>query len=121
MMKYQAKVTFVGPMASEFLKENIAVLFSQDAPEELREFAILHDGKRLAEPIEVGDLFEIDGEAFKVRAVGPVANDNLANLGHLALKFNGETEVEMPGDVCLDDHPVPKIKVGTMICIRRGE
>lgn len=43
MMKYQARVTFVGPMASEFLKENIAVLFSQDAPEELREFAILHD------------------------------------------------------------------------------
>lgn len=120
-MKYQARVTFVGPMASEFLRESIAVLFSQDAPEELREFAILHDGQQLAEPIVVGDVFEIDGEAFKVLAVGPVANENLANLGHLALKFNGEADIEMPGDVCLENKPIPPIKVGTMIYVKQGE
>lgn len=120
-MKYQAVVTFVGPMVSEFLKENIAVLFNQDAPEELREFAILHDGQHLSEPLVVGDVFEISGEAFKVLAVGPVANHNLAHLGHVALKFNGETEVEMPGDVCVEKKDIPTIEIGTRINIRRGE
>jgi PTS system glucitol/sorbitol-specific IIA component len=120
-MKYQAKVTFVGPMASEFLRERIAVLFHEDAPEELREFAILHDGQHLTAPVAVGDVFEIDEVPFRVLAVGPVANDNLANLGHLALKFNGETTIEMPGDMCLEDKPIPSITVGTTIRIRQGE
>jgi PTS system glucitol/sorbitol-specific IIA component len=120
-MKYQAKVTSVGPMASEFLKERIAVLFHENAPEELREFAILHNGRHLAAPVEVGDVFEINAVPFKVLAVGPVANDNLANLGHLALKFNGETAIEMPGDICLEDKPIPPITIGTTIQIREGE
>lgn len=117
MTKYQATVTFIGPLAGEFLAEQIIVLFGQNAPEELAEFAILHDGVELTAPFVAGDRVTIGEAGFEILAVGEVANDNLANLGHLVLKFNGETEVEMPGDVCLAAVPLPEITLGTVITI----
>ncbi len=120
IMKYQAQVKFIGPLATEFLNEGIAVLFNMSAPDELREFAILHDGVELSAEVVAGDTVEIGTEAFKVLAIGPVANGNLADLGHLSLKFNGHHEVEMPGDVCLEAKPMPHITVGTIIRISEG-
>ena len=60
-------------------------------------------------------------DAFTVLAVGDVANNNLENLGHLILKFNGETEPEMPGDVCLENKPLPKLVPGLLIRIEEGK
>jgi len=117
MVKYQARVTFIGPMVSEFLDHNILVLFGNEAPEELREFAVIHDGNELLAPLKVGDTISLDGAKFPVLAVGNVSNDNLANLGHLVLKFNGETSIEMPGDVCLVNKEIPEIKIGTQLII----
>ncbi len=117
MLKYQATVTYIGPLAGEFLAEQIIVLFGQNAPEELAEFALLHDGAELNAPFVAGDTVTIGDHAFQILAVGDVANDNLANLGHLVLKFNGDQEVEMPGDVCLEAVPLPEVMVGTVIMI----
>lgn len=117
MKKYSATITHIGPFAGEFLAEQIIVLFGQDAPEELVEFSLIHDGTELLAPISAGDTVTIGDETFRILAVGEVANNNLANLGHLVLKFNGETEVEMPGDVCLSAVPLPPITVGTVLSI----
>jgi glucitol/sorbitol PTS system EIIA component len=119
MVKYKAKFTQIGPLVSEFLVHNILVLFGSSAPEELAEFAVIHDGQELVEPIVVGDTVSINEESFKVLAVGDVANINLKNLGHLILKCNGMTEPEMPGDVCLEDKPLPIIEVGTTLIVSR--
>jgi PTS system glucitol/sorbitol-specific IIA component len=117
MIKFEAHVVAVGPLVSEFLDENIVVLFGQNAPVELAEFSILHDGngKAVRKPIAPGDAVVIGDRRFTVLAVGDVANDNFKNLGHLVLKFNGEREVEMPGDVCVEREPLPAIDVGTPI------
>jgi PTS system glucitol/sorbitol-specific IIA component len=115
--KYTATITFIGPYAKEFLAEQIIVLFGQNAPEELAEFALLHDGVELSAPFTAGDTVTIGEQAFEILAVGEVANDNLANLGHLVLKFNGDREVEMPGDVCLEAVPLPEVTIGTVITI----
>lgn len=117
MIKYQSVVTFIGPMVDEFLSSGILVLFGEQAPEELRDFAIIHDGKDLLEPVTAGDKVEIGGTPFQILAVGEVANDNLANLGHLVLKFNGEPTVEMPGDVCLEAMTIPPVKIGDVLRI----
>lgn len=117
MKKFEGRVTAVGPLVSEFLDHNIIVLFGQNAPEELAEFTIIHDGRDLAAPVTVGDHVHIDDARFEILAVGDVANDNLRHLGHLVLKFNGENEVEMPGDVCVVAQPLPPIAVGTTIRI----
>jgi glucitol/sorbitol PTS system EIIA component len=121
MVKYQAQITFIGPMVSEFMDHNIVVLFGSSAPDELQEFAILHNGTELYAPLKAGDTVILSGTSFAILAVGDVSNDNLANLGHLVLKFNGETVPEMPGDVCLEKKSLPSVKVGSMLLIEGKE
>ena len=117
MIKYEATVTEIGPLVSEFVNAGILVFFGEDTPEELREFAIIHDGKVLASDVVPGDTVVLDEDSYEVLAVGDVANKNLANLGHLILKFNGLDEAKLPGDVCVEDKPVHQVKVGTVFKI----
>lgn len=120
MVKYEAKVVEIGPLVSEFIEAGIIVLFEIGAPPELVEFSILHEHGPLKGEVVVGDIVLIDSESFRVTAVGDVANQNLANLGHLIMKCNGLTEPELPGDVCVEVKPLPHISVGTEICILDG-
>jgi PTS system glucitol/sorbitol-specific IIA component len=120
VVKYTAQVTQIGPLVSEFIDHGILVLFGADAPEELAEFSVLHDGETLQSPVQPGDEVLLGGETFKVLAVGDVANNNLESLGHLILKFNGQTKVEMPGDICLEAKPLPPVKVGMQLTIQDG-
>jgi len=120
MVKYEAKVVELGPLVEEFLEAGIIVLFEIGAPPELAEFSILHEHGPLQAEVIVGDIIMIDDEAFRVTAVGDVANQNLANLGHLIMKCNGLPEPELPGDVCVEVKPLPPISVGTKICILDG-
>ena len=120
MHKYEARVTEIGPYVSEFIEHNILVLFGEQAPEELAEFAVLHDGKTLNGTLKVGDVVTLGEERYSILAVGEVANQNLANLGHLVLKFNGEHEPEMPGDVCVEAKPLPEIEPGLLIRINES-
>ena len=117
MIKYQARVTGIGPLVKEFIEAGILVFFGEGAPPELAEFSILHDGKKPKANVTSGDTIYIDDNTYKVLAVGEVANTNFANLGHLIIKFNGKTKVELPGDVCVEAKPVPQIKPGTLLKI----
>jgi len=45
------------------------------------------------------------------KAVGPVANENFINLGHLVLKLDSATEAALPGDVSCSFTNKPEIKV----------
>ena len=121
MIKYQATITAIGPYVAEFIDHNILVLFGDQAPEELAEFSIIHDGKEMQGTLTVGDVIYLGDAGFAVLAVGEVANDNLKNLGHLIIKFNGETEPEMAGDVCVEAKPLPAIEPGLEIRIEEGK
>jgi glucitol/sorbitol PTS system EIIA component len=46
-----------------------------------------------------------------------VANDNMVNLGHMDLKANGEVEPPLPGDICLEELPLPEPRPGTTLVI----
>lgn len=118
MIKYSAKITEIGPLVSEFIDAGILVFFGSTAPDELREFAILHDGTQLNEDVVPGDQICLDDFCFRVLAVGEIANKNLAALGHFIVKFNGETTPEMPGDICTKAQPLPQVTVGMRLEIR---
>lgn len=117
MIKYAATVTAIGPLTGEFVEAGILVLFGASAPDELKDFAIIHDGVELTAPLAAGDVISVDAGRFNVLAVGDVASENLKNLGHLVMKFNGQTEPELPGDVCVESQPLPPVAVGTVIRI----
>ena len=46
-----------------------------------------------------------------VTAVGPVANENFVNLGHLVLKLDSASEAALPGDVSCSYTNIPEIKI----------
>lgn len=117
MIKFKATVTDIGPLVSEFINADILVFFGEDTPEELREFSIIHNGEKLLQDVVPGDQINIDDSSYKVLAVGNVANLNLANLGHLIIKFNGLTEAKLPGDVCVENKEIPPIHIGTVLTI----
>ena len=119
--KYQTTVTTIGEMAAEFAAEGILVFFGPRAPEELHDFAIITGQSELASPVVVGDTIHIDDASFPVVSIGPVANDNIANLGHLVVKFNGLTEPELPGDVSLPAVGAPVPGPGSVIRITSEE
>ena len=121
MIKFEATVTQIGPMVTEFINAGILVFFGPDAPPELVEFSIIHDGKELIEDVVPGDVVMIDDESYKVIAVGEVANSNFRNLGHLIMKFNGKDKAELPGDVCVEEKPIPEVDVGTKLKVLSAE
>jgi glucitol/sorbitol PTS system EIIA component len=113
LVKYEATVIEIGPLVDEFTEAGILVFFSDEAPPELREFSIIHDGKKLRDNVVPNDIIVIDKNSYKVLAVGEVANTNLSNLGHLIIKFNGQNEPKLPGDVCVEKKPVHKVEIGS--------
>ncbi|WP_067473784.1 PTS glucitol/sorbitol transporter subunit IIA [Nocardia amamiensis] len=100
-IRYDTVVTHVGEMVPGFVEQGIVILFGDQAPAELHEISVLHKPTVTVGGLTAGDVIEIGGERFPVLAVGHVADQNLINLGHIDLKFNGEGTPQLPGDVCL--------------------
>lgn len=119
MIVYDSTVTGIGELVPAFAAEGVLVFFGRDAPEELHSFCIMHEVSTRSGELMVGDFIEVAGQEFKVLALGSVANENLMNLGHLNLKANGQTEAELPGDVCVAMAPLPEIVVGNKFSITR--
>lgn len=118
---YDLTVTHVGPLVDEFTEAGIWVFFREGAPDELTEFALLHQATPPDAPIAAGQTIEIAGQRMPITAVGDVANDNIANLGHLVLKANGACEPELPGDVCIAAQPLPTPTIGMTVRIWQDE
>lgn len=115
-LKYETTVVKLGPLVHDFIDSGILVFFGMDAPEELAEFAILHEHTTLHAQVVAGDVIQINEDSYPVLCVGEVANENLSNLGHFIIKFNGYTEPEMPGDISVaEQSKLPVIEPGTTI------
>ncbi len=111
--KYRATVTSIGDFAGEFINEGVLVFFAESAPDELKEVAVIHNrSEPQISDIAVGDTISLGGEKFPVLAVGSVANENIKNLGHIVIKFNGLNEAEMDGDITVPEVGIPVIKPG---------
>lgn len=116
-VRYDSVITGIGEEAPPFFSEGIAVLFSEDAPEELHEISIVHRPSVTNGGIRPGDRIVLGDETIIITAVGPVANENLVNLGHFVVKRNGATEHSQPGDVCCDVGEIPQVEVGDVFRI----
>jgi glucitol/sorbitol PTS system EIIA component len=119
-LRYSTVVTAVGSMVPEFTAEGLLVWFAEGAPEELHEFSVLHRPTVTAGGVVPGDMVRLDGVELRVLAVGPVANANLVQLGHLDLKANGATTAPLVGDVCVERLPLPAVGPGSLLEIVAG-
>ena len=115
--RYATTVTAVGEQVAEFVTQGLLIWFAEGAPEELHFFTVLHRPTVTTGGVRPGDLVRIDDKAFRVTAVGEVANDNMVNLGHIDMKANGVSEAPLPGDLCLEELPLPEPRPGTTLVI----
>lgn len=100
MRYYRSRILRCGELAEEFFREGVIVFFGQQAPDELQEYSVIHEHTTPpSAELQPGDIITINGQQLEVLAVGGVVNENFRNLGHLVVKFNNSTEVEMAGDV----------------------
>ena len=115
--RYATTVTAVGEQVAEFVDHGLLIWFAEGAPEELHFFSVLHRPTVTTGGVRPGDTVRIDDQVFRVTAVGEVANENMVNLGHMDLKANGDTEPPLPGDICLEELPLPEPRPGTELVI----
>ena len=110
MQIYSSEIVRIGEQANLFLDEGIVVF--GDNPEELQDFAVIHKLEQISGEIVVGTKISLSDSNLEVVSVGPVANENFKNLGHLVLKLDSSTEEAQLGDVrCTFDNK-PNIRIG---------
>ena len=118
-MKYQVKITGLGPDALAFLggEANFMIIFNEDAPPELAEISVLHTKCALNGEIQAGDTLKIGTKEFKITQVGNEAAYTLKQLGHCTLDFSGEDEAFRPGCIMLEKGEVKPedLQIGTTI------
>lgn len=100
---YSTEVTELGPEVAEFLGADLMILFAEGAPPELAEISVNHRPSEKREtPPSPGDVLIIAGNEMRITAIGEKAWPNVLQLGHAVFKFNGATEVELPGEIYID-------------------
>ena len=73
--------------------------------------------EKLVISIAAGQTIRFDDASYTITAVGSEAPVTLAGLGHCTMNFSGQTTVELPGTIYIENKPLPEIKVGTVIQI----
>ena len=79
-MLYRTQVTHIGEYAADALDDNMMILFNDNAPADVADYCFIHP-------------------RYPITAVGDVVNQNLAELGHITIRFDGGAEAEYPGTV----------------------
>ncbi|PLR35633.1 PTS glucitol/sorbitol transporter subunit IIA [Chimaeribacter coloradensis] len=97
---YESTFISVGPSANESLEDNFLITFGEGAPRDVAEYCFIHradvnDGGAFG----AGSMLTIGESEYLVTAVGNVARENLRDLGHITVRFDGAAQAEFPGTV----------------------
>ncbi len=103
---YQTTITRVGENARDALEDNMMITFREGAPADIEAFCFIHSHGALSADLMPGCTLELGGHCYPVTAVGDVAGQNLRELGHITLRFDGHAQAEYPGCVHVSG-PVP--------------
>ena len=114
-MGYKATITEIGSMVKDFIGEKMVIIFNDNAPDALRDMAVLHTIEEWDKDVCKGDKVIIGEKTYTVTAVGDEANETLRTMGHCTLVFNGADSAQLPGHIELAGDGMPDLSVGTSI------
>ena len=114
---YENKVKALGVSVEEFKDAGMLILFGDNAPEELRDYCYSVSVNPINGTIAAGQTLFFDDNAYTITAVGSEAPVTLAGLGHCTVNFSGQTNVDLPGTIYVENKPQPTITEGTVIRI----
>jgi len=116
---YETIVTYIGKKVSDFIKSDMFIIFKENVPEDLKDYCFLHNKNELIQNIEVGNTLLLGDSQYKITAVGEYVNQNLRDLGHITLKFSGESVANVAGTLFLEKKEIVPPVNGTIIKIMR--
>ncbi len=117
---YENRVKAMGVCVDEFKDSGMLILFGDNAPEEIRDYCYSVDVNPINGTIAAGQTLKFGDSAYKITAVGSEAPVTLAGLGHCTINFSGQTTVDLPGTIYVENKPQPEIAVGAVIQIVEG-
>ena len=86
---YECKIKDQGECAEEFRETDIFVIFGDNAPPEIKDYCYWIDLAPINGTIAPGQYLKVDGQPYRITAVGDEAPVTLAGLGHCTFNFNG--------------------------------
>ncbi|WP_061707414.1 PTS glucitol/sorbitol transporter subunit IIA [Pseudenterobacter timonensis] len=104
---YQTTITRIGESAAEALSDSMLITFREGAPADIEAFCFIHCHGELNGSLRPGSQLTLGEASYPVTAVGDVAEQNLRELGHITLRFDGQQAAEYPGTVHVAG-PVPQ-------------
>ena len=104
---YQTTITRIGQSAADALSDQMLITFREGAPADIEEYCFIHNHGELAGTLQPGAELQLGEQRYPVTAVGEVAEQNLRELGHITLRFDGQPQAEYPGTVHVEG-PVPQ-------------
>lgn len=104
---YQTTIIRIGHSAAEALSDKMLITFREGAPADIEEFCFIHNHGPLSGALRPGASLQLGEKRYPVTAVGNVAEQNLRELGHITLRFDGQHQAEYPGTVHVDG-PAPQ-------------
>ncbi|AGH38053.1 PTS system glucitol/sorbitol-specific IIA component [Bibersteinia trehalosi USDA-ARS-USMARC-188] len=110
---YQVVVEQIGDFAQDALQDNMLIMFKSGAPADVVDYCFVHSHDDLKQPLAVGGELQINAKRYPITAVGEVASENLAQLGHITLFFDGASEAQFPGSIHLQGDVPNEISVGS--------
>lgn len=117
MIIYENKVKAMGSSVEEFKDSGMFILFGDNAPAELQDYCYSVDVMPINGTIQPGQTLQVGDASYRITAVGEEAPVTLAGLGHCTINFSGQTTVELPGTIYVEQKPMPTIGIGTVIQI----
>lgn len=114
---YKTEVMNIGKDANAFKAEKMAILFGDNAPQELVDYCfVINKNQVISDVTEEHSLF-IDNVEYAITKVGSAVTKNLNDLGHITLKFDGSQVAEQSGTLYLEDKEYD-IKEGSVLEIK---
>lgn len=114
---FKTQVVSIGEEALDFSSINMLIFFGENAPSALKPSCFLIRVSPTSMPITTGMRLQIDNQGYVITAVGSEINDNLNKLGHIAVRFTGEKEADLPGSLYVEKKDFPIISKGTVVQI----
>lgn len=110
---YESTFISVGAAANESIEDNFIITFGEGAPIDVAEYCFIHrtsinEGGWFG----AGSLLTLGDADYPITAVGEVARENLRDLGHITIRFDGAALAEFPGTVHVAGVPPAAIEPG---------
>ncbi len=116
---YRTVIGSIGPYALDFLETDVLITFYPQAPDGLKDYCLILTPTDLAADIQIGDYLVLGEKRYFITAVGPVASENLRNLGHISLRFDGAIATPWAGSIHLAGDKPRAARVGETLAIER--